>query len=245
MGKLIRKSNFTQIPNSLILDEELSYKAKGVYTYLASKGDGWVFYVSEIAKHSKDGKDSVKSALTELIQNRYLVRHKLNNEETGQIEYDYEIFDTVDAKSPHRDLPQVVKPTLDKPATINTIQYSNKDRISTPIVPKDELEKQAETIYKEYPRKVAKPNAIRAIIKQLKKGVDKDFLLNRTTLFADCAKEWDSNDQTFIPHPATWYNGERFNDDHNGWRRNKPKQQEWQKSTADRQFDQISKLNAK
>jgi hypothetical protein len=242
MGKLIRKSNFTQIPNSLILDEELSFKAKGVYAYLASKGDGWAFYISEIAKHSKDGKDSVRSALQELIDNKYLVRHKYNNKDTGQIEYNYEIFDTVDAKSPHRDLPQVVKPTLDKPAPINTIQYNNKDTISTPVVP---IEKQAETIYKEYPRKVAKPNAIRAIIKQLKSGVDKDYLLNRTTLFADCTKEWDQRDIAFIPHPATWYNQERFNDDHNEWKRNKPKQQDWQKSSSDRQFDQISKLNAK
>jgi hypothetical protein len=71
-----------------------------------------------------------------------------------------------------------------------------------------------ESIYRAYPRKVGRPVALRAIRGALKK-IDGSELLKRTVAFAAAAAD---SDPQFIPHPATWFNQERYNDDQSTWR---------------------------
>jgi hypothetical protein len=73
-------------------------------------------------------------------------------------------------------------------------------------------------IYNAYPLKKGKPSAIRAIRKALKK-IDAATLLERTKAFAEARK----GDLAFCPHPATWFNDERFNDDPATWQRSTDK----------------------
>lgn len=71
----------------------------------------------------------------------------------------------------------------------------------------------AESIYAAYPKKVGRPTAIKAIEKAiLKFGVP--LLLEKTKAFADAR----AGNLDFVPHPATWFNQERFNDDPSTWR---------------------------
>lgn len=75
------------------------------------------------------------------------------------------------------------------------------------------LEKQAEEIYSAYPKKVARPSAIKAI----KKAVAQfgyEFILQKTKSYAQVRA---GQDVQFTPHPATWFNGHRFNDDPATW----------------------------
>jgi hypothetical protein len=78
---------------------------------------------------------------------------------------------------------------------------------------KEHLQELAESIYSEYPRKVAKKNGIQAILKAINKN-EPGFLLERTKAFAT-AIGW--KEKQYIPHPATWFNEERFNDDPSEW----------------------------
>jgi DNA-binding transcriptional MocR family regulator len=83
--------------------------------------------------------------------------------------------------------------------------------------PKDEkpsLESIAAEIYEAYPRKAKKPEAIDSIQKAMKKN-QPDFLLERVTAYAK-AIHWQ--ERRFIPHPATWFNSEQFNDDPEEWK---------------------------
>lgn len=68
----------------------------------------------------------------------------------------------------------------------------------------------AEAIYDAYPRKVAKPPGLRAIQKAMK-SVPAEKLLELTRKYALAARRMDFN---FIPHPATWFNREGWNDIH-------------------------------
>lgn len=70
-----------------------------------------------------------------------------------------------------------------------------------------------EQIYQAYPKKVAKPVALRAIRKALVK-YRFEFLLEKTKAFA--AVRGDNLE--YVPYPATWFNQERFNDDPATWR---------------------------
>jgi hypothetical protein len=71
---------------------------------------------------------------------------------------------------------------------------------------------QAEKIYAEYPKKVGKPVALRAIKRALK-GNSFDFLMEKTKAFATMR----NGDRAFCPNPSTWFNEERFNDDPSTW----------------------------
>lgn len=72
---------------------------------------------------------------------------------------------------------------------------------------------EAERIYGVYPRKVGRPVALRAIARAIAK-VGFAELLNRTAAFAAAVA---GKDPQFIPHPATWFNQERFADDPATW----------------------------
>jgi len=71
---------------------------------------------------------------------------------------------------------------------------------------------EAEKIYGEYPLKVGKPHALRAISKALSKRPF-EVLLARTKSFA-ATRHGDLN---FCPNPATWFNEERYDDDPSTW----------------------------
>lgn len=71
----------------------------------------------------------------------------------------------------------------------------------------------AELIYRIYPRHVAKPAALKAIHKALKKYTSA-YLIDKTTEYDSAVKGME---RQFIPHPATWFNQERFNDDPKEW----------------------------
>jgi len=80
---------------------------------------------------------------------------------------------------------------------------------------KDTL-KQAELIYNEYPRKVGKLVALKAIEKAMATSVFGE-LLNATVAYCNATKHWSSEKQNYIPHPATWFNQGRYLDDSKTW----------------------------
>ena len=69
-----KERNFTIMSNIHLRDEKLSLKAKGLLSYLLSLPDDWQIYLCELTKHSTDGRDSIRSAITELEENGYLTK---------------------------------------------------------------------------------------------------------------------------------------------------------------------------
>lgn len=74
--KKVYKTKYTVIDNAVIEDTKLSWKAKGLFTYLWSRPDNWNFYASEVAKHSKGSRDQVLTGLAELEASGYLRRSR-------------------------------------------------------------------------------------------------------------------------------------------------------------------------
>lgn len=68
---------FTMIPNELILDPNISDKAKATYAVIASKPDGWVYFEAELLSHMQSGRDSLRSALNELEVKGWIERRKV------------------------------------------------------------------------------------------------------------------------------------------------------------------------
>jgi len=83
---------FGAVPNDLLNNPDISFKAKGLYAYLNSKPDNWDFSVESIAAQVKEGIDSVRGGIHELEKFGYLKRIKHQNEK-GYWEVDYMLFE--------------------------------------------------------------------------------------------------------------------------------------------------------
>ena len=60
------KGNYVKIPNELVDDRTISWKAKGLFCHMASKPDTYNFTVKSLASQFPDGKAAIFSALDEL-----------------------------------------------------------------------------------------------------------------------------------------------------------------------------------
>jgi len=75
-------------------DINMTLKAKGLLTYFLSLPDDWQIYEDELIKHHKDGKDSIKSAIKELVSNGYMTRVRQRDKNGMWRGYEYTIYET-------------------------------------------------------------------------------------------------------------------------------------------------------
>lgn len=75
---------FTQVPNSLLYDPDISFKAKGLWAYMSAKPDGWNFSADRIATETKEERKAILAGLKELSGAGYITAKKLKD---GRIEY--------------------------------------------------------------------------------------------------------------------------------------------------------------
>ena len=125
MNKIRKKElNFTQVSNSFLRDNNISFKAKGLFCYMFSMNENWNFTLQSIATQQKDGLDSVKSAMDELKQYGYISYEKHSNG-SGT----YFLNDEPNVENPNVENPNLGKSTrikntnLDKNNNINYDEY--------------------------------------------------------------------------------------------------------------------------
>ncbi len=69
-----RQIPFTQIPNELINDPNISGNAKFIYMYIRSKPDNWKFSINGMKSQMKEGTRIIRQSLVELEQAGWLER---------------------------------------------------------------------------------------------------------------------------------------------------------------------------
>lgn len=75
---------FTQVPNGLLYDPNISFKAKGIWAYMSAKPEGWKFSADRIADETKEERKAILSGLKELSEAGYITAKKKGD---GRIEY--------------------------------------------------------------------------------------------------------------------------------------------------------------
>ena len=110
------------------------------------------------------------------------------------------------------------------PVGYQSLQEEEKDKEEDKEKEK-EARPTAEQIFNAYPKKVAKQDALRAITKAFA-FASPEQLLEATTAFGAATANWEDKDKPFIPHPATWFNGGRYNDDRGEWTRGGNRQEQ-------------------
>lgn len=112
-----RKSNYTIVPNDMLKNKELSWKAKGMLAYLLSLPETWEVYAAHLRTVSVDGNDSTVSGLNELMEFKYVWRKPRCGNEPGG--WEYLVFDEPQIEDPFRegDSPTRENPDSGKPAS--------------------------------------------------------------------------------------------------------------------------------
>ena len=138
--------DYTVMANFHLRDRNLSLKAKGVMSFMLSLPDTWDFSMEGLAICSKDGVDSVRSALKELEDSGYLVRSRARDEKGKVGKAIYDLYEKPALEKPILENPIQEKPILDKPilekqAQINTNEINtNELNTKIDIVPEQKQE---------------------------------------------------------------------------------------------------------
>lgn len=71
--KVIRKEYpFAQIPNYILEDTRISFRAKGLLCYLISKPNGWSVIIEDLYSKTVEGYTAIRSAIDELLLTGYM-----------------------------------------------------------------------------------------------------------------------------------------------------------------------------
>lgn len=101
-----------------------------------------------------------------------------------------------------------IKKEIEKREEINIIISKENDCVS-----KSQFEEEFEEIWKEYPKKQGKSNALKSYIKARKKGTSKEDVINGLVAYLQYIKI-EKVEQQYIKHGSTWFNQECWNDDY-------------------------------
>ena len=123
-----KTKNFTVMSNHHFKEKGMSLKAKGLLSLMLSLPDDWNYSVSGLVKLSKDGKDSVMSALGELESFGYLKRDRLTDQKGRFKGIEYNIYEEPQPKNPIAD-----NPILDNQHTENQ-HAENPPQLNTQLI---------------------------------------------------------------------------------------------------------------
>lgn len=127
-----KNKNYTVMSNHHLKNKKLSFKAKGLLSYMLSLPDDWDYSIEGLCKAGKDNKSAIKTALNELKENGYLKIDKLmpNNSSTGRIEYVYTIFESPKTRADflYLENQSLENQSTEKHTQLNTKKQNTKKR---------------------------------------------------------------------------------------------------------------------
>ena len=222
-----KNRNYTTIHNEFLKRKDLSWKAKGIMTYLLSLPDDWVVNLDEIKRNATDGESSFRSGWKELVSAGYVSRQPVRDEKTKKIDY----WETVIKESISKDkshnvenhnvgIHQVGNHKVDNHELLSTKELSTNKQstnIQKEHQPSDDgqsTSERFEVLWKEYPKKQGKKKALTYYKRAIKNGVTDEVIMQG---IEDYKKYLDSEKNKGWLNPmdgSRWFNEERWNDEY-------------------------------
>jgi len=95
--RIVHDHNYFKASNECLRTKSLSFRARGIHTYLISNKDDWIISLDKLAEMSdKDGRASIRSAVHELIDKGYIRRHQKRLKNGQLMGYDYNCYETLE-----------------------------------------------------------------------------------------------------------------------------------------------------
>jgi hypothetical protein len=213
------ESNFYLLNKAISENHRLSWAARGLLVFLLGKPDHWNVSVAhlrnETSKSAKPtGRDGVYGLLAELIETGYVQRRQTRGDGGAMGEVSYLVSESPLPDSPLPASPDTAQPLPANPTlvSIEVKQGLNEAvRIEKPLGKQDPMEG-FETFWKLYPRKVNKVPAEKA---WKKLSVTPELLAVMIGALGkqSTSIEWLKSGGQYIPHPASWLNARRWEDE--------------------------------
>lgn len=136
--KIEKTKDYTVMSNYHLRDRNLSYKAKGLLSFMLSLPEDWDYSLAGLCAISKESRDGIRSILKELQEHHYVEIEKVRGDK-GYFEYNYLIYEiphfieiqnelnNPDMENPHLDNPNVETTTQINTNIINTNKQIDKD----------------------------------------------------------------------------------------------------------------------
>lgn len=149
--KIEKTKDYTVMSNYHLRDRNLSYKAKGLLSFMLSLPEDWDYSLAGLCSISKESRDGIRSILRELQEHHYVEIEKVRGDK-GYFEYNYLIYEiphfvdleneknNPDMENPHLDTPSVETPTQINTNITNTKKHIDKDdktKISSFFIPEE------------------------------------------------------------------------------------------------------------
>lgn len=122
--RLHKNGEFIVMSNYHLQDNEMTLKAKGLLSTMLSLPPKWDYSVAGLQTLSKDGRDSITSALCELEKHGYLVRERVTDQKGRFAGYDYHIYER-----PFTENPSTGNPSTGNPKESNIKESNIKEII--------------------------------------------------------------------------------------------------------------------
>lgn len=159
--KRVKQDRFTAVSNEVLMDRELSLKAKAFLILIMSLHDDWDFTIRGITKVVKEGRDAVYSAIQELISAGYCRRYQSPGQGGKFGEFVYEFYEEKQGVQPHTAFPYTEQPHTDSPYTENPPQVNTKlikEQINKKLKEEGAAKKTADAPPQEDPWKDLRPD---------------------------------------------------------------------------------------
>ena len=141
-----KTQNYTVMSNHHLRNKEMSLKAKGLMSLMLSLPPQWDYSIGGLVAICKESHTSIRSALKELEQNRYLIRERINSEK-GYFTYEYTLYEIPHTENLHTDKAHTAKGRTENRTQIKKEKVKkekiNKEKRNTSFM--DELQR----MYKE------------------------------------------------------------------------------------------------
>lgn len=147
-----KQRDYTVMNNTFLRDNNLSWKAKGLFAYILSLPEDWKIYLSELQTHATDGETSLRSAIKELTDNGYIVQKRLKDDKGRWASYVYQIIENPFVENlnvDNLDMENQVLLNTNNTKYLNELKTnkSSKDDTQSSLIPKlDKKTKKAKDI---------------------------------------------------------------------------------------------------
>lgn len=199
-----KKNNFTVIDNDIFKNRKMSLKAKGLLCLMLSLPDDWEYSLEGLTVLSDDGRTAVSNALKELENLQYF--RKVRTYENGKISgIEYIISEEPMSENLISEKLKEENLISEKPTQLNT----NNNKELKESIPN--YEQEFDSLWKLYPNKKGKKNALRYYIRARKNGTTYETVEAGIMAYIEYIRKTKA--QMYIKHGSTFFNEEGWNDD--------------------------------
>jgi len=130
--RIEKNKGYTVMSNHHLRNPLLSLKAKGLLSQMLSLPEDWDYTLKGLSKINKENIDAIRTAIWELEQAGYVVRHQTRDSKGRLASIEYTIYEQPRLEEPMLENPTSDNPTTDNPIPENPTQL-NKDILNTNI----------------------------------------------------------------------------------------------------------------